>query len=119
MSGAMLADTHRAIIEAAELRGYRRAQAEGPEPVLSKSVMKRLAIELAAVEPAYNRSLIAEMLDAYEAHKSCDTDLKHLERSIREQAKLLRNADDAARVGTVKRMRLPSLKPSATGRCMR
>lgn len=57
----------------------------------------------AARDPAYDRDLIAEMLDAYEAHKDCDTDLVHLESSIREQARLLREADeaDAARVGTV------------------
>jgi hypothetical protein len=51
----------------------------------------------------YDRSLIAEMLDAYRQHEHCDMDLIHLESGIEEQAELLRDADnrDAAGVRTV------------------
>lgn len=48
---------------------------------------------MAKYQPKYDRELIAEMLNAYEEHKSCDTDLVHLESSIREQAMLLSDAD--------------------------
>jgi len=47
----------------------------------------------------YDRALIAEMLEAYEAHTACDTDLAHLESSILEQARLLREADEADAAG--------------------
>lgn len=55
--------------------------------------------------PDYNRALIADMLDSYHSHMLCDLDLEHLESSIREQAELLRAADeaDAAGVHTSKR----------------
>ena len=48
--------------------------------------------------PAYDRELIARMLDEYAKHTACDMDLAHLESSIAEKAALLRAADNAEAV---------------------
>lgn len=47
----------------------------------------------------YDRELIACMLDEYERHTACGMDLAHLESSIAQQARLLREADNADAAG--------------------
>jgi hypothetical protein len=53
--------------------------------------------------PAYDRELIADMLDGYGEHTNCDMGLTHFGSAIAEQARLLREANnaEAAKVGTV------------------
>ena len=63
----------------------------------------------------YDRDFIAEMLDAYYEHRNCGQELNHFEDAIREQARLLRKADeeDATGVHTARAEPYPPTEHSA------